>query len=281
MGGKRLRPALLLLAAKAAGEIEPDHHVLGAVVEMIHTATLVHDDVLDEATTRRHLATVNSRWDSEASILLGDFLFSQAFHLASSLDDVFACRTIGQATNIVCEGELRQKGSRGDFALTEADYYSIIEAKTAELCACSCLLGARYAHADPKVVDRLHAFGRYLGIAFQIADDVLDVVGHEDRTGKSLGRDLQQHKPTLPLIHLLQVLDPSTREAFLMLVTENTERAIESFRQWADRYGSISYARHQAQRYADMACEQLVNLPGRDAVDVLLQLAHVVVHRSA
>jgi octaprenyl-diphosphate synthase len=122
MGGKRLRPALVLLSGKACGGIEPAHLTLAAVLEMIHTATLVHDDVLDGATTRRHLATVNSRWDNEASILLGDLLFSQAFYLASSLDDVFACRAIGQATNRVCEGELRQKGTRGDFRLSEAEY---------------------------------------------------------------------------------------------------------------------------------------------------------------
>ena len=136
LGGKRLRPALLLLTAKAVGgRVQSEHITLGTVVEMIHTATLVHDDVLDEAHMRRHLATVNARWDNEASVLLGDFLFTHAFYLASTLDSVLGCRLIGRATNIVCEGELRQKGSRGNFDLSEVEYLEIVEAKTAELTA--------------------------------------------------------------------------------------------------------------------------------------------------
>ncbi len=120
LGGKRLRPALLLLSAKATGEVTPHHLTLAAVVEMIHTATLVHDDVLDEASMRRHLATVNARWDNEASLLLGDFLFSHAFYLASTTESTLACQLIGRSTNIVCEGEIRQKGSCADFELSEA-----------------------------------------------------------------------------------------------------------------------------------------------------------------
>ena len=150
LGGKRLRPALVLLAAKAAGRVTRDHIVLAAVLEMIHTATLVHDDVLDEASLRRHRETINARNDNEASVLVGDFLFTHSFYLASSLETTYACRAIGHSTNIVCAGELRQIHSRGNFALSEADYLSIIEAKTAELCACCCRLGAHYAGAAPR-----------------------------------------------------------------------------------------------------------------------------------
>src|SRR5262245_15205496 len=183
LGGKRLRPALLLLTAKAiSGRAKREHITLAAVVEMIHTATLVHDDVLDEAQMRRHLATVNARWDNEASVLLGDFLFTHAFYLASTLDNVLGCRLIGRATNIVCEGELRQKGSRGNFLLTEGEYLEIIEAKTAELTAVSCRLGAVYAGSGEKVADEMDGFGRDLGIAFQIIDDLLDVQGEEKTT---------------------------------------------------------------------------------------------------
>src|SRR5687768_6278756 len=156
LGGKRLRPALLLLTAKAVGgRLTHEHRTLAAVVEMIHTATLVHDDVLDEAHMRRHLATVNSRWDNEASVLLGDFLFTHAFYLASTLDSVLGCRLIGRATNIVCEGELRQKGSRGSFELSEAEYLEIVEAKTAELTAVTCRLGALFAGASETVVENM------------------------------------------------------------------------------------------------------------------------------
>ena len=140
--GKRLRPVLLLLTAHACGRVTPAHHVLGAVVEMIHTATLVHDDVLDSATVRRHVATVNANWGNQCSILLGDMLFTHAFHLASTLGDARACEMIGEATNHVCEGELQQVRERGNLALSEDEYFSIIDGKTAELTSCCCRLGA-------------------------------------------------------------------------------------------------------------------------------------------
>src|SRR6516165_5803481 len=170
--GKRLRPALLLLTARACGGVTPAHHTLGAVVEMIHTATLVHDDVLDEAAVRRHVPTVNSGWGNQTSILLGDFLFTHAFHLASTLDDVQACRIIGQATNRVCEGELQQSTQRGNLALSEEAYLEIVDGKTAELTSCCCRLGALFGGAATEVVEALANYGRWLGMAFQIADDV-------------------------------------------------------------------------------------------------------------
>ncbi len=211
LGGKRLRPALLLLTAKAVGRADKEHITLAAVVEMIHTATLVHDDVLDEAKLRRHRETVNAVSDNEASVLVGDFLFTHAFALASSLGTTYACQTIGRATNIVCAGELRQIHTRGNFALGEAEYLDIIEAKTAELCACCCRLGAHYAGADRELEEALDRFGRNLGIAFQIVDDLLDLVGDEDQAGKSLGTDLEKQKPTLPVIRLLAQSDETQR----------------------------------------------------------------------
>src|SRR4051794_24056188 len=183
--GKRLRPMLLLLSGSATGDISDAHRVLAAVVEMIHTATLVHDDVLDEAETRRHVATVNARWNNETSVLFGDYLFTHAFHLASSLDTTLACRLIGRATNLVCEGELTQIRERGNLDLTEEAYLRIIDGKTAELCAVACFLGAHFADADESVVRNLEQYGRSVGIAFQISDDLLDILGSEDETGKS------------------------------------------------------------------------------------------------
>src|SRR5438132_6887149 len=199
--GKRLRPALLLLTARACGQVGPAHHLLGAVVEMIHTATLVHDDVLDSAAVRRHAPTINAGWGSQASILLGDYLFTHAFHLSSTLDDVQACRLIGEATNRLCEGELHQIVQKGNLELSEAEYFDIIDAKTAELTACSCRLGALYSGAGEGVVEQMTSYGRSLGVAFQIADDLLDLVGEEQTAGKSLGTDLDQQKLTLPVIH--------------------------------------------------------------------------------
>ncbi|NIP84193.1 MAG: polyprenyl synthetase family protein, partial [Planctomycetales bacterium] len=168
LGGKRLRPALLLLTARASGSVTPAHHTLAAVLEMIHTATLVHDDVLDDAMLRRHNATVNALAGNAASVLLGDYLFSHAFYLASTLDNTWACQRIGRTTNIVCEGEMRQIHCRGDYELSEAEYLEIVEAKTAELCACCGELGAHYAGAPAAQQRACQAYGRYLGIAFQI-----------------------------------------------------------------------------------------------------------------
>ena len=280
LGGKRLRPALLLLSAKAAGEVRRDHLVLAAVVEMIHTATLIHDDVLDEADMRRHLATVNSRWSNEVSVLLGDYLFTHAFYLASTLETTRACRVIGRATNIVCEGELRQIGSRSNFDLTETEYLDIIEAKTAELCACSCELGAHYAGADDDTVERLTRFGRDLGIAFQIADDLLDVQGDERSTGKSLGTDLDQHKPTLPLIRVFQLAGPAERQELQDLLQCEPEPRRQGLAAWYQRYEALEYSRARALHFARSASAALEPLGTNPALDVLRMLAEFVVLRS-
>src|SRR5207244_6007682 len=180
----------------------PAHHTLAVVVEMIHTATLVHDDVLDNAAVRRHFPTVNAGWGNQTSILLGDYLFTHAFHLASSVD-AQACRLIGESTNRVCEGELQQGSERGNLTLSEEEYLDIIDGKTAELTACCCRIGAVYSGVFPAVIEGLSRYGRWLGMSFQIVDDLLDITGEESATGKSLGTDVEQQKLTLPLIRLL------------------------------------------------------------------------------
>lgn len=280
LGGKRLRPALLLLMAKAIGPIRRDHLILGAVVEMIHTATLVHDDVLDEADMRRHLATVNARWDNEASVLLGDYLFTHAFYLASTLDTVVGCRLIGRATNIVCEGELRQKGSRGNFDLSEGEYLSIVEGKTAELTAVSCRLGALFAGASEKLAAEMDGFGRDLGIAFQIADDLLDVLGEERTTGKSLGTDLEKQKPTLPIIRALELATPTDREEMLELLTGDDRRP-QLVAPYLDRYEALDYARDRATAYAQSARRRLDQLPPSPAREILTLMTEFVVSRAS
>ncbi len=280
LGGKRLRPALLLLVAKAIGPVRQEHTVLAAVVEMIHTATLIHDDVLDEAETRRHLATVNSRWDNKASVLLGDFLFTHAFYLASTLESTWACRQIGRATNIVCEGELRQKGTRGDFTLSEQEYLSIIAAKTAELCACSCRLGAHYALASDEIVDAMTRFGLELGIAFQIVDDVLDLFGDEQTTGKSLGTDLEQQKLTLPLIRALAAADRAQKEQILDIVNGPEPQRRECLTPVLEQFGALDYTRQQAEEHIRRAVQQLDCLPDSSIRSHLAELAEFVAART-
>jgi octaprenyl-diphosphate synthase len=279
LGGKRLRPALVLLSAQACGGVQPAHLVLAAMVELIHTATLVHDDVLDEATIRRHLDTINARWDNEASILLGDFLFAQALCLASSLDDIFACRLISESARNICEGELRQIESRGNYGLAESDYYEIIAGKTAALTACSCRLGAYYASAPPAVCDALAQYGRDLGMAFQIADDVLDLAGDEAVVGKSLGTDLVKQKATLPLIYLLGSVDSKDRVELISLLSRSDNHQRDILRPWLDRCDALSYAQEKARSFTVQARAALSLLPASLAADSLRDLTDFVVTR--
>ena len=280
LGGKRLRPALLLLSAQATGEINDSHIKLAAVVEMIHTATLVHDDVLDEASLRRHRETINARNDNEASVLVGDYLFTHAFYLASSLDTTYAARTIGRATNIVCSGELRQIHSRGNFALGEAEYLDIIEAKTAELCACCCRLGAHYAGATNDQADMLDRIGRNLGIAFQIADDTLDLIGDERSMGKSLGTDLAKQKLTLPVIRLLAETPPDDRDAIIEQLRSAHRTSRSQIDDRLERTGALEYARQKARAYAAAARADAERLADSPARDVLVLLTELVVSRQ-
>jgi octaprenyl-diphosphate synthase len=278
--GKRLRPVLLLLAARASGRLTPAHSILGAVVEMIHTATLVHDDILDSATVRRHVPTVNARWDNQTSVLLGDYLFTHAFHLASTLDDVRACRLIGLATNRVCEGELCQGLASGDLSLTEEAYFDLIDGKTAELIACACQLGAIYAGATEAATVALTRFGRGVGVAFQIADDLLDLVGEEGTTGKSLGTDLEQQKMTLPVIHLLrQSSEKMAARAQQVLLTAGPGRR-ESLRSLLEEAGSLEYARCKAEDIAVRARRELACLAPSHFRTLLEAMAERVVSRS-
>ncbi len=278
--GKRLRPALVLLTARASGQIKPDHAVLAAVVEMIHTATLVHDDILDESLVRRHVATVNAEWGNEAAVLMGDYLFTHAFHLAASLETTLACRWIGHATNLVCEGEMQQVGNRGNFDLDEEAYFAIIQGKTAELTAVCCRLGAHYAGAPEATVRALDDYGRNLGIAFQIADDVLDLWGEERATGKSLGTDLEKQKLTLPLIRLLNTSSPKDAQSIRRLLADATPQDRVKVRELLDHSEAPQYAWAQAERYASMAASALDVLPDSPCKAVLRTLTQYVVRRS-
>jgi octaprenyl-diphosphate synthase len=278
--GKRLRPALLLLTARACGRVETAHHVLGAVVELIHTATLVHDDVLDAATVRRHRPTVNAGWGNQTSILLGDFLFTHAFHLASSVD-ARACRLIGEATNRVCEGELQQGTERGNLGLSEDDYFDMIDGKTAELTSCCCRLGALYSGAVPERVEALARYGRWLGVAFQIADDLLDLVGEEQATGKSLGTDLAQQKLTLPLIRLLTTAPREAAAKLEEVLGSAGNHKREELRPLLAESGALRYAGRKAEEFAARARDELGCLPPSECRTILEHLSERVVHRSS
>jgi octaprenyl-diphosphate synthase len=276
--GKRLRPAVLLLAAKACGDVRPAHHTLAAAVEMVHTATLVHDDVLDNASVRRHVKTVNAAWGDKTAVLMGDMLFTHAFHLTSTVDGR-ACELIGEATNRVCAGELRQVCERGNLNLTEADYFALIDGKTAALVECCGRLGAEYAGAPPAVADRLAAFGRNLGLAFQVADDLLDLCGEEATTGKTLGTDLAQRKLTLPLIDCLSRLPTAEAEKLRSHLRDDVIDA-GRVRETLARTGSILYATKKAEDFARKAKRELVDLPTTECKSILELLADWAISRD-
>jgi octaprenyl-diphosphate synthase len=279
LGGKRLRPALVLLSGKACGEIQRHHIDLATVLELIHTATLLHDDVLDEATLRRHLDTVNARWDNEASILLGDFLLSRAIERAAAIGNCYAVGDIATAARIVCEGELRQVRWRGDFDLAEEEYLQIIADKTAALTACACRLGAHFAGADAELCARFGRFGQSLGVAFQIVDDLLDVVGDEATVGKSLGTDLVKQKATLPLIRLLGQASATDRQEMLAVLNRPGEQRGERMRNWYRDSDAIAYCYDKAIDYTRRAGRELEGLTSSTALDMLQALAEFVVDR--
>lgn len=274
--GKLLRPGLLLLCGSAAGGVRREHHTLGAVVEMVHMATLVHDDVLDRADERRRQPTIARLSGNEAAVLLGDFLISHAYHLCSSLNDQHAARRVAATTNTVCEGELLQNAERGNGALTESAYLEIVRRKTGVLTSLACELGARYAGAGEAEVEALASFGLSLGVAFQIVDDVLDLVGDDAVVGKTLGLDVQLGKLTLPVIHHLAESGSSNGGA----AGELASLPPAELRVRLEATGSFAYSLARAAALVGDARDQLAILPESSARASLDELAEFVVARN-
>ncbi len=277
--GKLLRPQLLLLSADATGGIRDEHIVAGAVVEMVHMATLVHDDVLDEADVRRHGATVNRLAGNEGAVLLGDYLISHAYHLCSSLGSTHASRRIAAATNTVCEGELSQIESRGNFDLMEAAYIEIIRRKTAALISVCCELGAELAQAEPSVVRNMALFGEDLGIAFQVVDDLLDLTATEDEMGKSVGRDADLGKLTLPLIRFLHQAEETDRHRLIAMLSGDVGDKTGGVRAILEGSGAVDSAMTTAREYVKSALSRIADLPSGRARDRLFATAEFVVRR--
>ncbi len=277
--GKMLRPKLLLLAGRAAGDLNEQHIVLGAVVEMVHMATLVHDDVLDQADLRRRGPTVNRVLDNQGAVLLGDYLISHAYHLCSSLQSQAASRRIAAVTNTVCEGELMQIEHRGDFELSEAAYFEIIRRKTAALTSVCCELGAAAAEADDDVVERLAAFGLDLGIAFQIVDDLLDLTGTESETGKTVGRDADLRKLTLPLIRFRDQACNDEHRRLMETLTGDDANITARVRSLLARSDAIDYAMDVARSHVQSAVSHLECVPAGEAKDALTTAAEYVLRR--
>ena len=291
--GKMLRPTLVLASALAAyphrtsDEAYQDAILtVATVVEMVHMATLVHDDILDEAEMRRRGATINHLRGNEAAVMLGDYLISHAYHLCSAIPSTSASRAIAAATNTVCEGELLQLHHRDDWQLTERTYFEIIRRKTASLCGICCRMPAvldqgQVDGGGGAVAAALYGFGEKLGVAFQIIDDVLDLTGDPQEVGKTLGRDLAKGKPTLPIIRYLATVDPSQRGQLMNeLQASDPHAAGLRLREMLDGEDCLEYTRRWAQRLVDDAkqavSEQIDDSPARE---LLLQMADAVISR--
>jgi octaprenyl-diphosphate synthase len=279
LGGKRMRPAFVLLSAGCLGTIKQPALQMAAALEMVHTATLVHDDILDEADTRRHEPTANSKWGNKVSVLLGDYLFTHSFHVASFSESTAAVRMLAASSNRVCEGEMRQNAWRGNFDLSEADYTQMISDKTAELTACASGVGALLSDGSAEQVESFRKYGLNIGIAFQIVDDLLDVAGEADTVGKTLGTDLLNQKPTLPVIHCLANLTADQRESFLELLRSG-EAKPDAVIPILESTGSIEYSRKTAADYATRAIEFTDSLDSSPYSSSLRTIAQFVLART-
>lgn len=279
-GGKRLRPMLLLLAARALGHRGPDAHQLAAVVEFIHTATLLHDDVVDESDLRRGRKTANALFGNAPSVLVGDFLYSRSFQLMVELERMPVMRILADTTNAIAEGEVLQLLHVRNPDTDEPAYLNVIERKTAVLFAAATRLGAFLAGAGESVQQRLHDYGMALGYAFQIADDVLDYSADEAALGKHLGDDLAEGKATLPLIHAIRHSDANVRERLRTIVENGDGDAMPEVLAAIDATGGLEYSRRRAEDYAKAAESALDGLDGNDAVAALRGLARYAVRRD-
>jgi len=279
-GGKRLRPMLLLLAAGALGHRGPDAHQLAAVVEFIHTATLLHDDVVDESDLRRGRRTANAVWGNAPSVLVGDFLYSRSFQLMVELQRPEVMRLLADTTNQIAEGEVLQLLHVRNADTDEAAYLRVIERKTAVLFAAATRLGAMLADADEATCDAMHAYGLNLGYAFQIADDVLDYASDADAMGKNVGDDLAEGKATLPLIHALRNADATTAQRLRTAIEAGDSAALPVVLAAIQASASLDYSRASAEAFASLATAALDGLPGNEYVDALRGLAAYAVNRD-
>lgn len=280
-GGKRLRPMLAVIAGRALGSEGTRHHQLAAIVEFIHTSTLLHDDVVDESDLRRGRQTANALWGNAASVLVGDFLYSRSFQLMVELDSMPVMRLLADATNQIAEGEVLQLLHVGNPETSEADYLRVIERKTAVLFSAATQLAALLAGADLQTQKQLGEYGRNLGLAFQIADDVLDYTSDAATLGKNLGDDLAEGKATLPVIHALSVASPAMRERLAEIVRNGDAGALPEMLQAIRDSGSLDYSHLLAERYASAAEAAISSLPANEWTDALRGLVRYAMDRES
>jgi octaprenyl-diphosphate synthase len=279
-GGKRLRPLLVVLSSRACGYTGKQHLLLAAIIEFIHTATLLHDDVVDGSHLRRGRDTANAIWGNEASVLVGDFLYSRAFQMMLDIHSMPVMEILADSTNTIAEGEVLQLINCNNADITEEDYLRVIRSKTAKLFEAAARLGALIAHRPKDEELALARYGMHLGTAFQLIDDVLDYTASADEMGKNVGDDLAEGKPTLPLIHALREGTPQQSQLVRTAIEAGGREHIDGVLAAMIETGAIAYAAHQAQREAQMAIAALAPLPPSVHLDALVGLAEFAVNRT-
>lgn len=289
-GGKRLRPALLFLVGKATAShkdaknrLSDRHCRTATAIEFVHTASLIHDDILDGAAIRRHLETVNVRWNAQVGVLAGDVLLTKAMQLLLVEDDIYGFRQLSRACEKTCEGELRQIGTIGRFDMSEQEYFEMIAGKTAPLLACSTELGAYYSGANETTVEQFRIFGHKLGLAFQMADDVLDLTGETQSAGKTLRTDLLNRKPTLPVILYLQQCGKEERAEIIRTIQSDSfdsEKAVPILERISNSK-VVEATRSLAEQQIEEAIKLISSIQADlEIVDALISIAQFVVHRK-
>jgi octaprenyl-diphosphate synthase len=279
-GGKRLRPAMVLLSARALGYRDSHHHELAAVVEFIHTATLLHDDVVDESHLRRGRETANALFGNAASVLVGDFLYSRAFQMMVAVHDMRVMEILADATNVIAEGEVLQLMNCNDPDVSEEAYLRVIRYKTAKLFEASGRLGAVLSGADRATEDALGRYGMHLGTAFQLIDDVLDYSGHAEQTGKNVGDDLAEGKPTLPLLHVMQRGSAEQAATVRDAIENGNADAFSDVLSAIHSTGALDYTRECARAEAQAAAAEITGLPDGVYKDALIELCVFAVDRD-
>jgi octaprenyl-diphosphate synthase len=279
-GGKRLRPALVLLSAGVFGKIETRHHELAAVVEFIHTATLLHDDVVDESALRRGRATANTLFGNAASVLVGDFVYSRAFQMMVGVQNMRVMDILAEATNIIAEGEVLQLLNINDADISDDDYLRVIHYKTAKLFEAATRLGAVICQASTEDENAMAEYGMRLGTAFQLIDDVLDLSGNSEDIGKSLGDDIAEGKPTLPLLYAMRHGDAKQSQLIRNAIEQGGLEDFSAIIKAVEQTGALDYVRNIAKQQAELACKAIQHLPSTPQHQALIQLAEFSVSRT-
>jgi octaprenyl-diphosphate synthase len=280
-GGKRMRPILVLLSAKSCGFSGGDHIKMAAVIEFIHTATLLHDDVVDMSSMRRGRPTANSQWNNPSSVLVGDFIYSRAFQILVSLGNMRIMQIIADTTNVIAEGEVLQLLNKNNAEVSEADYLQVIYSKTAILFQAAAQCGAILADANPKVEEALREFGLHVGNAFQLIDDFLDYAGDSETMGKNIGDDLAEGKPTLPLIYAMQNAPESDSKLIRDCLKTSGVDELERITEIVKNSGALDYTQKLAQVEVDKARHCLTILPESNYRMALDSMAVMAVQRTS